>query len=392
MPERLAPDAILASTNLSGSVAAIQDDPDAPDGSWLTAADTSADTSVRTSFPTPSGSLSGGAGLQEFRVQVRKAGGAGTPTASVELWKGGVLVSTVVAATSVTGPMVLSGTWDATGHAGADIECVVVGTGSGGKPADRSTVEVGAVEWNAEVVVAGSYDATFAGVVPLQSMAADVAHGAPTFDASFAGAMPLQGLAAQVDVAAPNNDRDASFAATVPLQGLRADVATEVPDFAVEFAGAVPVQSLTADVAFEQGASGDVSFSASVPVQALSADVGHTPPTDTVEFGAMAPMQTLAAGLAFEEAPSPDRSLSFAGTAPMQVLVATVGHAAPGFGIEVVGAIPVQVLVADVVKLTHSLAPEGRKVAIPPYVRSLVASVEKAGGADAEPRTVTVGP
>jgi hypothetical protein len=34
---RLAPDAILASTGLTGAVAALQDDPDAPDGSWLTA-------------------------------------------------------------------------------------------------------------------------------------------------------------------------------------------------------------------------------------------------------------------------------------------------------------------------------------------------------------------
>lgn len=35
--ERFAPDAILAQTGLTGAVAAIQDDPDSPDGSWLTA-------------------------------------------------------------------------------------------------------------------------------------------------------------------------------------------------------------------------------------------------------------------------------------------------------------------------------------------------------------------
>ena len=35
--ERAAPDAILAQTGLTGAVAAIQDDPDSPDGSWLTA-------------------------------------------------------------------------------------------------------------------------------------------------------------------------------------------------------------------------------------------------------------------------------------------------------------------------------------------------------------------
>lgn len=34
---RIAPDAILAQTNLTGAVSAIQDDPDSPDASWLTA-------------------------------------------------------------------------------------------------------------------------------------------------------------------------------------------------------------------------------------------------------------------------------------------------------------------------------------------------------------------
>ena len=33
--QRFAPDAILAQTGLTGVVAAIQDDPDSPDGSWL---------------------------------------------------------------------------------------------------------------------------------------------------------------------------------------------------------------------------------------------------------------------------------------------------------------------------------------------------------------------
>ena len=36
-PTRFAPDAILAATGLTGAVTLIQDDPDSPDGSWLTA-------------------------------------------------------------------------------------------------------------------------------------------------------------------------------------------------------------------------------------------------------------------------------------------------------------------------------------------------------------------
>lgn len=36
-PTRIAPDAILAATNLTGAVSVIQDDPDSPDANWLTA-------------------------------------------------------------------------------------------------------------------------------------------------------------------------------------------------------------------------------------------------------------------------------------------------------------------------------------------------------------------
>lgn len=50
----LAPDAILASTNLTGAVTDIQDDPDAsPATGWLTATDPLAATDVRVTFPTP---------------------------------------------------------------------------------------------------------------------------------------------------------------------------------------------------------------------------------------------------------------------------------------------------------------------------------------------------
>jgi hypothetical protein len=49
------PDAILASTNLSGVVANIRDDPDAPDASWLTASNATTATDIRVSFPTPPG-------------------------------------------------------------------------------------------------------------------------------------------------------------------------------------------------------------------------------------------------------------------------------------------------------------------------------------------------
>ena len=69
--ERLAPDALLTQTNLTGAVTDIDDDPDSADANWLTAP-TNVDTTCEVSFPSPSDNLNADAELQEFRVQVRK--------------------------------------------------------------------------------------------------------------------------------------------------------------------------------------------------------------------------------------------------------------------------------------------------------------------------------
>lgn len=148
--ERLAPDELLDQTGLTGAVTDIDDDPDAPDASWLTTA-VNTNTVCRVSFPTPASTLTTGPGLQEFRVQVRKTAETTDPTCVVELYEAGVLVSTVVASTTIssTTGVVLSGTWNATGRTAASIECRVVGTVGSGSAANRASVEVGAVEWNA---------------------------------------------------------------------------------------------------------------------------------------------------------------------------------------------------------------------------------------------------
>lgn len=67
--ERLAPDTLAVQTNLTGAVTDIDDDPDSPDGLWLTASGSSV---ARVTFPTPTAAPSTGAGLQEFRVLMRK--------------------------------------------------------------------------------------------------------------------------------------------------------------------------------------------------------------------------------------------------------------------------------------------------------------------------------
>lgn len=155
--ERLAPDAILAVSQLSGTVGAIQDDPDSPDASWLTASGNNTDTEVRVSFGTPTETLTTGAGVQNFRALVRKSvgSGTGTPTARIELWDNGTLIS-ASSATNVTSALgqVISFSWDATGRTAATIEAKVYGTKSGGSPTVRASVDVGAVEWNADVTAA----------------------------------------------------------------------------------------------------------------------------------------------------------------------------------------------------------------------------------------------
>jgi len=147
----LAPDAILLQTNLVGAVTDIDEPVGSPDASWLTAASATVASILRVSFPSPSAGLRTGAGLQQFRVWVRKLNFSGTPTATIELWQAGVLTATLLAATNVTSPtgQLLTATWDATGVTAADVELRITGT-VGGSGGNRSTIEVGAVEWNAE--------------------------------------------------------------------------------------------------------------------------------------------------------------------------------------------------------------------------------------------------
>ena len=155
--ETLAPEALLDQTNLTGTVADIDDDPDSPDGNWLTEVDDGDDSICRVSFPSPSGNLTTGAGLQEFRAWIRRSQTAGgnDPTVDLELYEAGTLVTQISLGTTVTSTtgVILAGTWDASALAavsGVDVECRIVGHRSGGAPGSRRTIEVGAVEWNVD--------------------------------------------------------------------------------------------------------------------------------------------------------------------------------------------------------------------------------------------------
>jgi hypothetical protein len=129
----LPPDSVAASTNLTGAVTDIDDTVDTPDGNWMAATTVTAATDLRVTFGTPAGNPTTGAGIQKFRMLVRKTAGAPSPTVDVELWENGSFVATLlndVEITSTTGQIV-EATWDASllsGANGANVECRIVST------------------------------------------------------------------------------------------------------------------------------------------------------------------------------------------------------------------------------------------------------------------------
>lgn len=139
---KFSPDAIAASTNLTGSVANIQDDPLSPDGSWLTATSATAATDVRVTFPSPAALPDG---TQRFNYYVRKTAGTPSPLLTSYLYQGGTLRATLensVAVNSTTGEL-RGCDWSASALVtildGSDVECRIAaaaGTSSvGGLPA-----------------------------------------------------------------------------------------------------------------------------------------------------------------------------------------------------------------------------------------------------------------
>lgn len=166
-------------SELSGAYTDVDDDPDSPDGLWLTASGNNVNTSVLASFPTPTGNPTVGANLQEFRVLVRQydEGQGGTPEARIELWENGGLIGAGSDTNVPQGGVVLSFTWNANELGTADgslVECKVVGTKSGGSPSNRNTVEVGAIEWNVDYTVASDFEYTGSGSFTFSGTAVQV--------------------------------------------------------------------------------------------------------------------------------------------------------------------------------------------------------------------------
>jgi len=158
--ERQSPDTLKTQTNLEGTITAIQDDPDSPDGNWLVNIIIDENTICRVSFPTPTGNPTVGADLQQFQIWVRRASAGGsppTPTVRIELYENGVSKAIVLANTGVTNEtgVLHSGTWNANLLGTADgslVECYIFGDAASTGQND-ATIEVGAVEWNVDYTV-----------------------------------------------------------------------------------------------------------------------------------------------------------------------------------------------------------------------------------------------
>lgn len=140
----------------------VDDDPDAPDGVWAKASGNNVNVSLNLQFPTPTGSPTVGADLQEFKCWVRESHPAqsGTPSARIELWENGVLVraGSDSDVTNAGAGEMRTLTWNASELGTADgslVEVNFVGTKSGGSPGARNSVDLGACEWNVTYTAGG---------------------------------------------------------------------------------------------------------------------------------------------------------------------------------------------------------------------------------------------
>lgn len=147
-------------TNFTGDYTSVDDPQATPGADWMDPTDDGSDTETSFSFPTPSGNLNTGAGLQTLKVHVRKQlAGGNDPAMSIYIQDGGVdklLVADSVTVTSDTGQD-FTYTWDASvldDVSGVSAGVRVYGTRAGGNPSSRRSLSIGAVEWVADYSVA----------------------------------------------------------------------------------------------------------------------------------------------------------------------------------------------------------------------------------------------
>jgi hypothetical protein len=158
--ETLLPDGVVTSSNLNASIGDLDEGVDSFDGVYATNQGSNGNTLLVLSFPTPSGSLTSGAGLQTFRARVRKnASGGNTTTVRFEIYENGSPVGTVSGDTTIssTTGVDISFTWDSSVLANVDGSGVEIGIaqqsgGQGGRANNRRWIEVDAADWIADYV------------------------------------------------------------------------------------------------------------------------------------------------------------------------------------------------------------------------------------------------
>lgn len=152
----LTPDAIVANSGFSSTPTTSL--LSAQDTNWAVASATNTATSLTVSFGQPSDTVPGatltsGNSLQSIPVQVRKNGGTGTPSFTLQVTEGGttIFTSNATNVTSTTG-QVFTFFWDSSSLAdktGANVQVSVTTLTAGGSPSVRATVDYGYIGWTA---------------------------------------------------------------------------------------------------------------------------------------------------------------------------------------------------------------------------------------------------
>jgi len=157
--ERLEPASIIEMENLQGSVEDIRNDPNKPTDSWLTTTGEIEDSFLKVDFPNPPDKLQIGEEKQEFLVRVRRTEDEfffpPYPEVNVKICEAGKVVTETgrKEIEDVHGE-VISLSWNA-GELldlyGTEVEIVVEGFGIGEEDT-HNRIEIGAVEWRANLV------------------------------------------------------------------------------------------------------------------------------------------------------------------------------------------------------------------------------------------------
>ena len=156
--EVLIPDAITTQVSLSGALTDIDEGTTSPDANWLTNTETNGNTNeLIVTFPTPSGTLNSGVDLQTIRVWIRRVSGSNSPQYALSVLENGTPVATTSLTVSSTTGELGSLPWNAVGLSNADgsgVEVRILQTGGGtGRGANRSWIEIGAIDWVADYTV-----------------------------------------------------------------------------------------------------------------------------------------------------------------------------------------------------------------------------------------------